>query len=241
MEGIEAKTVAQCVSENIKAADVFKKRGIDFCCGGNKLVKEVCEKKKVSYDEIVAELRGLDAPKVMVNDFQNWDLDFLAAYIINKHHEYVRVNTPLILEYAAKVAKVHGHYYTEVVQIHELFQKISHELICHMQKEEMILFPYIKDLAKAKKNNLPFNAPPFMSVQNPISVMEREHVDAGDDFREIEQLSNDFTPPEGACNTFKALYAKLQDFQDDLHEHIHLENNILFPKAIELENELLAD
>ena len=140
-----------------------------------------------------------------------------------------------MLQYAAKVAKVHGHHYTEVVKINHLFNEVAKELAVHMKKEELILFPFIKKLAKADKEGVIAAIPHFGSVNNPIKMMEEEHENAGDIFKEIKQLSNNYTPPKEACNTFKALYAKLDEFEQDLHQHIHLENNILFPKAIVLE------
>lgn len=239
MENIEQKTVAECVTENYKAADVFKKRGIDFCCGGKVLVPEICEKKNVDFEEIKQELLNIDQVLDKQKDFNHWDLDLLADYIIGIHHKYVNENVPLILEYANKVAKVHGHYYTETVEINKLFIEIADELKFHMHKEEMILFPYIKNLAETKRNNQPLFPPPFGTVANPINMMEMEHESAGDIGKKIAQLSNNYTPPAEACNTYQVLYAKLQEFENDLHEHIHLENNILFPKAIEIEKQLL--
>ncbi len=239
MENIEGKTVAECVAENYKAADVFKKRGIDFCCGGKILVEEVCEKKDVSYAEIKQELVNIDKEIDWIEDFNSWDLDLLTAYIINKHHKYVMENIPLITEYSEKVAKVHGHYYTETVKINELFKFMTNDLSKHMCKEENVLFPFIEELAQAKKNDSAVAPPPFGTIQNPINMMESEHDVAGDVGKKIAELSNNYTPPAEACNTFKVLYAKLKEFEEDLHQHIHLENNILFPKAIELEQELL--
>ena len=144
----------------------------------------------------------------------------------------------MIIQYSDKVAKVHGHHYVEVVKINELFHEIANELNQHMKKEEMILFPYIKQIAEAKKNGTPLSSAPFGTVKNPIKMMEHEHDSAGDIIKEIAKLSNNFTPPESACNTFRALYSKLEEFQNDLFQHIHLENNILYPKAIKLELEL---
>ena len=142
---------------------------------------------------------------------------------------------PLLLQYAERVAKVHGHHYTEVVEINRLFNIVAQELAAHMKKEELILFPFIKQLVKSDKEGIKVKTPHFGTVNNPIAMMEIEHENAGDILKEIKQLSNDYTPPESACNTFKALYAKLDEFEQDLHQHIHLENNILFPKAIALE------
>jgi len=231
-------TVAEIVTQNIKTADIFKKNGIDFCCGGNVLVRDICEKKKVDYEQIKKDILSLEAePKQF--DFDSWDLDFLADYIINTHHKYVTEANDLVKMYSNKVAKVHGHHYTEVVEIDRLFMDIAAELDMHMQKEEAILFPHIKRIAQAKKAGERIDTPPFGTVQNPINMMEAEHDEAGDIMKKIAELSNNFTPPESACNTFRALYAKLEEYQNDLFQHIHLENNILFPKAIKMEGEVL--
>ena len=235
METINEKTVATIVSENYKSADVFKKYGIDFCCGGGVSVAEICRKKNLDYSTVEKELLAIDSQDLMSHDFNNWGLDFLIDYIINTHHKYVSGNIPLIAQYSAKVAKVHGENYPENKTINTLFIEVANELIQHMQKEERILFPYIKLLVKANIENTDPPSPPFGTVQNPISMMEHEHENAGDIFKRIAELSNNFTTPDGACNTYKVLYAKLKEFESDLHQHIHLENNILFPKAIKLE------
>ncbi len=239
MENIDEKTVAEIVTENIRTADVFKKNGIDFCCGGNVNVKDVCAKKGVDYAKIKEDILNMDKAPVTGHDFNSWDIDFLADYIINTHHNYVKEANILIRQYSERVAKVHGHHYTETVEINNLFHDLSNELDMHMQKEENILFPFIKVIGKAKKDGSPLAPPPFGSIQNPINMMEAEHTDAGDILRKIAELSNNYTPPSGACNTFRALYSKLEEYQNDLFQHIHLENNILFPKAIKFEQELL--
>ena len=238
MVNIEEKTVAEIVSENIKTADIFKKNGIDFCCGGNVKVQEICEKKGVNFNTLKDEIEKINSSPTQGHDYKSWDLDFLADYVINTHHKYVAEANDLIIQYSDKVAKVHGHHYTEVVQINKLFHAIADELKGHMYKEEMMLFPHIKELAVAKRNNTKVAPPPFGTIQNPINMMEAEHVGAGDILSQIAELSNNYTPPAEACNTFKALYSKLEEYQNDLFQHIHLENNILFPKAIALENEL---
>jgi regulator of cell morphogenesis and NO signaling len=239
MENIDNKTVAEIVTENIKTADVFKKNGIDFCCGGHVLVKEVCDKKGVDYEKLKADILKIGLEKQGNHDFNAWDIDFLTDYIINTHHKYVLEANMIISQYAEKVAKVHGHHYTETIEINKLFNELANELLSHMQKEENILFPHIKTIAKAKKEGTPLSPPPFGNIQNPINMMEAEHTDAGEIIFKIKELTNDFNPPEGACNTFRALYAKLEEYQNDLFQHIHLENNILFPKAIAMEAELL--
>ena len=237
---IDNMTVAEVVTKNIKTADVFKKNGIDFCCGGNVSVKEICEKKSVDYEKLKAQIEAIETKVERNLNYDSWDLDFLADYIVNTHHKYVTEANDLIAQYSNKVAKVHGNHNPEVVEINDLFMAIANELNMHMHKEEMILFPFIRQLAKAKKSEQNIEPPHFGTIQNPINMMEMEHNDAGDIMKKIAELSNDFTPPEYACNTYRALYAKLEEYQNDLFEHIHLENNILFPKAIKLEQELIG-
>ncbi len=230
-----SKTVAEIVAENYKAADVFKKHGIDFCCGGGVSLAEICRRKSLDYKQIEAELLALGNDIPESHDFNNWELDVLVDYIIEKHHTYVMENIPLIVQYAEKVARVHGNHYTETVKIKDLFKEVAEELMTHLRKEENILFPFIKMMTKAKKEGLPMPSPPFGTVQNPIRMMETEHEYAGNIFKKIAELTNNYQPPEGACNTFRVLYAKLKEFEEDLHQHIHLENNILFPDAIGME------
>ncbi len=237
---LDTMTVAEIVTHNIRTADIFKKNNIDFCCGGNVLLPEICEKKGVDYNYIKESILSIEDNNSLSHDFDSWDLDFLTDYIINTHHKYVIEANDLIVQYSDRVAKVHGHHYTEVVEINELFHEMVIELNTHMQKEEMILFPYIKQLAEARKNGTEVQLPPFGTIKNPINMMEIEHEGAGDHMKKIAELSNNFTPPEGACNTFRALYAKLEEYQNDLFQHIHLENNILYPKAISLESALLT-
>ena len=194
---------------------------------------------KNNKEALEKELVEVDAVKDLIQDYNKWELDFLIIYIENVHHTYVRESLPLISQYANKVAKVHGHNYTYVVKINELFHEVANELLAHMQKEEQVLFPFIKQLVEAKKEGIKNILAPFGTVNNPINMMENEHESAGDIFKEIAKLTNNYTPPTEACNTFKALYAKLEEFEKDLHKHIHLENNILHPKAIALEKQLM--
>ena len=233
------KTVADYVTENIKTAHIFKNHGIDFCCGGNISIEKACAKKNVNQEVLEKELNQVDAVRDVIEDYNKWELDFLMIYIENVHHTYVKESMPLISEYANKVAKVHGHHYSQVLKINQLFHEVANELLAHMQKEEEILFPFIKQLVDAKKEENKSVSAPFGTVNNPIRMMEQEHESAGDIFKEIATLTNNYTPPAEACNTFKALYAKIDEFERDLHKHIHLENNILHPKAIILEKELM--
>lgn len=239
MEILKDKTVADYVTENIKTAHVFKKHGIDFCCGGGISLEKACAKKNVDQAQLERELLEVDKEVDRAHDYDKWELSFLIDHIVNVHHTYVEESLPIISQYANKVAKVHGHHYTEVVAVNELFHQVANELLSHLQKEERVLFPFVKELARVKNEGGETERPLFGTVNNPIRMMEHEHENAGDIFKEIARLTNNYTPPEGACNTFRALYAKLDEFEQDLHRHIHLENNILHPKAIELEKVLL--
>jgi len=235
----ENKTVAEVVTENIKASNVFKKHGIDFCCGGGISIEKACAKNGVDYATLEKELIAVDETPNRTYDYNSWDLDFLIDHIVNIHHAYVEQSLPIISQYAEKVASVHGHHHEEVIEINNLFQEVAGDLAAHLKKEELVLFPFIKQLVKAEKGEIALQAAHFGTVNNPISMMENEHEAVGDIFKTIAKLSNNYSPPEEACNTFRALYASLDEFEQDLHQHIHLENNILHPKAIALEKKLL--
>lgn len=236
----EEKTIAEIVSENFKTAEVFKRNGIDFCCGGKKPLKQVCEEKGLNEEILVQELNDVMTSNEIQpeDDYANWNLNVLVEHIVNKHHKYVLDNLGLISEFAVKVSRVHGDHSPETIKIAELWHTLSEELNFHLRKEEQILFPYVTQMLAVEEENKLLGVPGFQTVQNPIRAMEFEHDNAGDIIKEIQHLSNNFTPPEWACNTYKVLYFKLQEFQNDLFNHIHLENNILFPKAIELEKKL---
>ena len=238
MNVVETNTVAQTVTENIKAAHIFKKYGIDFCCGGNTTIENACKKAKIDQTKLISDLEKIDQTAERINDYKSWSPSFLTDHIINIHHTYVEESIPLILQYGKKVTKVHGHHYKELSEILRLFEEVATELGGHLKKEELILFPFIKKLEEAKKTNEKVLTPQFQTVDNPIRMMEEEHESAGEIMRQIAILTNNYTPPEGACNTFRAYYAKLDEFEQDLHKHVHLENNILFPKALVMEKEV---
>jgi regulator of cell morphogenesis and NO signaling len=174
-------------------------------------------------------------------DYQSWPIDLLADYIEKKHHRYVEEKSLEIKPYLEKICKVHGGHHPELFKINEHFNTAAGELAMHMKKEELILFPFIRKMAKAKQEHSGIGTPTFGTVQNPIQMMMNEHSAEGDRFRKIEELSNNYTPPENACNTYKVTFALLKEFERDLHLHIHLENNILFPKAIELEKDFFCN
>ncbi|MGZ3862107.1 MAG: iron-sulfur cluster repair di-iron protein [Bacteroidia bacterium] len=232
-------SIGAMVAEDYRKADVLKKHDIDFCCGGKKTLTEACIEKHLNRDVIQRELDELESTSANnEHNFTDWDPAFLADYIVNTHHKYVRNNIPIILEYLEKVVHVHGDKYPQSSTILQLFNGVVDELVGHMIKEEKILFPYIKQLAAFKDNELSNPDCPFGTVKNPIGIMEDEHTTVGNLFKTIRELTHDYVPPVGACTTHRISYLKLKEFEEDLHRHIHLENNILFPKAIALEAEL---
>lgn len=239
---IEHITVGALVAADYRKAEVFKRFGIDFCCGGGRTVKEACEKKGVSVNMLENELRevtqkGSSSEPLNVHE---WDPRQLVEHILSVHHSYVRENIPLLKEFTTKVARVHGQANPEVVEIADLFGEVGNELETHMMKEEQILFPYIKRLVDPQKQRQALGLPPFSSVDHPIRMMELEHEHAGEIMAKIRRLSNNFTPPEHACTTYQVAYFKLEEFEADLHRHIHLENNILFPMAKAIEQECVV-
>lgn len=242
MENLRNKTVGEIVKLDFRAADVFSSYGIDFCCGGKVSVADACASSGSNEARVIAELEALQHKAgSAAHDFDSWNIGFLADYIQNTHHQYVTKAIPQILPLAQKVAEVHGAHHPEVIRINELFQDLADELQSHMQKEEHVLFPYIKKLVAAESAGSCNDPSCFGSILAPISVMEQEHENAGVILKQLFNLSDGYTAPEDACNTFRVLYGKLKEFEDDLHRHIHLENNILFPKAIELEQALLVE
>lgn len=234
------KTVAQVVSDNIKAAHVFKKYGIDFCCGGGISVQKACEKKNLDTAALCAEIAEEIQKDSRMPNYKAWSLPFLIDYIVNTHHVYVTESLNILNQYVEKVARVHGQSHPPLLAIQHLYHQLADELSLHLKKEEAILFPYIKSLAAAKDQHTAFYQPPFGTVNNPIAMMRAEHDTAGEICKQIADLTQQYQAPEWACNTFKAMYAKLQEFEDDLHIHVHLENNILFPSAALLEKEVLS-
>ncbi|MCK6616342.1 MAG: iron-sulfur cluster repair di-iron protein [Cyclobacteriaceae bacterium] len=238
---VGAPTIGELVSQDWRKAEVFKKYGIDYCCGGKRTVADACLKKGIDSALVEADLDLVSAqPVESQHNFNRWELDFLADYIINNHHSYVTGAIPFLEELSRKVSHVHGDFHPELLEIEQHIRAVIEELTMHMPKEEIILFPYIKELVQAKKLGTPVTPPPFGTIANPIRMMEAEHITAGGAMEAIEKLSNRFTPPPDACMSYSVLFAKLKEFQQDLHQHIHLENNILFPKAIKLESELLS-
>jgi regulator of cell morphogenesis and NO signaling len=239
MQVSKESIIGDIVTANYKYAQVFKNVGIDFCCNGNRTIEQACEKKGIEATDILQQLQKLDVVNNSITDYNSWPLDLLADYVVKKHHRYVEQKTLEIKPYLNKIVKVHGAQHPELAEVEALFNASAGELAQHMKKEELVLFPYVAKLVQAQQNHTKTTAH-FGTVQNPIQMMMAEHDTEGERFRKIAELTNNYTPPADACNTYIVTFGLLKEFEDDLHMHIHLENNILFPKAIELEKQMNA-
>jgi len=239
MSDFISKSIAEIVTENYRTAKIFEAYKINFCRNGNSNFKDLVDKKNLDLEKIIAEL---DAVKSQSNsgslDFNSLPLDLLADYIERKHHRYVEEKISDLKQYLKKLYKAHGDNHPELFEINDQFNQSVGELTMHMKKEELILFPYIRKMVLAKQNNEKLNAPKFNSAEDLIQAMISDHDFEGERFKKIAQLTNNYTTPDDGCNTYRLTYSLLEEFQDDLHIHIHLENNILFPKAIGLEKEI---
>jgi len=232
------KEIGQYVADDFRTAAIFSKYKIDFCCNGNRTIEEACDKKGIDSNLLMDELNQvLNSKGAETIDYKSWPLDLLAEYIEKKHHRYVEEKTPVLRQFLDKLCRVHGERHPELFKINELFTASAGELASHMKKEELILFPFIKKMVNAKLEDQTVQSPQFGTVENPIAMMMEEHDNEGARFREIDALTNNYTPPADACNTYKVTFAMLEEFEKDLHLHIHLENNILFPEAIKLEQQ----
>jgi regulator of cell morphogenesis and NO signaling len=238
MDTLEKK-IGEIVANDYRTAAVFKNHKIDFCCKGNRSLTEVCEEKKLNIGLLTEELDAVTQQKeTNTIDFNFWDLDLLTDYIEKKHHRYVNETIPVLQQYLDKLCKVHGPQHPELFEINKEFNECASALTAHMKKEELVLFPFIRNLVKATITHQQLNTPHFGTVENPIHMMMHEHDIEGERFRKIAQLSSDYTPPADACGTYKVTFSLLKEFENDLHTHIHLENNILFPRAIKSEANL---
>lgn len=233
------RTIGSIVAEDLRTAPVFTAHGIDFCCQGGRTLREACAAQGLDpgalEGELAAALTRGPAPK---DDPGTWDLTRLADHIEQVHHRYVAERTPVLQRYLRTLGQVHGAHHPELFDIARTFDACAAAMAAHMKKEELILFPFIKRLERAKADGTAPPVPPFGTVGNPVRAMMHEHDDEGERFRHIARLSNGYAPPPDGCATYRAAFALLQEFEQDLHLHIHLENNILFPKAVTLEEEL---
>lgn len=232
--------VGEIARFNYKTVEVFEKLRIDFCCGGDISLEEACKRQKVNAEEVLGSIRQLVGSAQTDSDrIHSLPLDQLIDHIIEVHHSYVLESIPVLRKYLHKIADVHGANHPELAVVEGYFNQAAENLLNHMQKEEQILFPMIKEMVAAKAGETEFLDSHCGTVQSPIFVMKQEHEAEGDRFEKISGMTNNYTVPEDACNSFLYAYQKLREFEQDLHRHIHLENNILFPEAIKLESELI--
>jgi regulator of cell morphogenesis and NO signaling len=236
------KTVREFAIENPSATRVFEKLKIDYCCGGNQPLSEACGEKGLDLEEVLQLLQqaGKAGAESQLSTSSSLPLASLINLIVEKHHVFTRTELERLTELLEKVCSAHGENHPELLNIRSQFQTLRAELEPHMMKEERILFPYITRLETSIAENQPTPFAPFGNVQNPITVMMREHDAAGEILKAIRALSKDFATPADGCLSYHTLYNALEELESDLHQHIHLENNILFPKSLELEQKTVT-
>ncbi len=230
----EEKTVGELAAQVPGAARVFEKYQIDYCCGGKHPVGTACRERGIALQTLADELEHATAPKAEKNE-QDWNtssLRGLIGHILLRHHAFLRSELPRIADLFAKVISAHGERQPVLFQVREVFTALREELESHMMKEELILFPAIGKLEAASLTGV---RAPMCSIEHPVARMEHEHEVAGRELAEMRQLTRDYAIPAEVCNTYRALFTALVELESDLHRHIHLENNILFPRAAKLE------
>jgi len=229
---LETTPLAEIVRRDFRAGAILDRYHLDFCCGGALSLADACQQRGVKVEEIVTDIESLtDSSYEAPGD----DPVALIAHIVDTHHSYVRQSLPEILDHLSTVVAAHESRHPELAFIESQFSKVAKDLLQHLVKEEQVLFPYIESLADAIDHKGPRPPDMFGTVQNPIRMMEIEHQEAGDRMVAIRELSHNYTPPADACNTYRLVMEELQAFERDLHRHVDLENNVLFPKTLELE------
>jgi regulator of cell morphogenesis and NO signaling len=229
-------TVGQIVTERPSRARIFERHGIDYCCGGKISLQEACDRKKLDPQAVIQEITTHDEKTrgKQETDWSQATMGELIENIVTEHHDYLREELPRLAFLVEKVARVHGELHPELPLVHQIYQSLKTELESHMWKEEQVLFPLCRDLERAE------SLPEIHcgSVNNPIRVMEHEHDDAGEALSRMNQLTDGYAPPEGACNSYRAMLDGLRTLEEDMHIHVHKENSILFPKAAAVEERL---
>jgi len=238
MGSMTQRTVAQLALEIPAAAQVFENLGIDYCCGGNKTLEQACHAVNLPLEQVMDSLEAAKPAAQAARPDRDWQtepLSELIAHIKDTHHKYTREAISRLVPLLEKVCSVHATKHPELLRISATFGDLAQELSTHMMKEELVLFPYIVRLEEAAIERAPVVPAPFGSVQNPVAMMMHEHDDAGSALRDMRHASNGYALPADACASYQTLYAALVEFEADLHQHIHLENNLLFPRAVEME------
>ena len=234
---VAQQTLGDLVHADGRAARVFARFGLDFCCGGRRTLDAAVEARGVSLDDVLGSLAALGEATASDREPAEWrDLDVLVRHILDRHHAYVQEASPTIGKWLDRLVDRHSATRPELVEVRQTFAALAEELLTHMMKEENILFPAITELAEARRTGAHRPASPFGTLANPVRVMEADHALAGDLMGQLRTLTSDFTPPDDACATYRSCYAELARYEQDLHQHVHLENNVLFPRAIDLED-----
>lgn len=233
------RSLGDIVRQDARAAGVLERFGLDYCCDGRQTLGKAATARQVPIAPVVEALEALGAPANAVGPDAEWDqLDALTHHIAERHHRYVRETTPTIRAWLEKLTARHGTRHPELARVRETFDALANDLEAHMSKEENILFPFINDLADARRAGGRLPASPFGTVLHPVRVMEADHRAAADLLGRLRTLTGNFALPDDACTTYRLCYAELERFESDLHWHVHLENNVLFPRALDLEQQL---
>ncbi len=234
------KTVREVALEMPNATRIFESLGIDYCCGGGRSLEEACVKAKLPIEDVVARLQNAasDDSQPARQDWKGAPLADLIDHIVQKHHHYTRQEIARLQPLFEKVCSVHGKNHGELLDMQRTFRGLADELTLHMMKEERILFPHILRMEESALQKEPVLPGAFGTVQNPVSAMIAEHDSAGDALGRLREISDNYNPPPDACISFRTLYSALKAFETDLHQHIHLENNLLFPQAVSMESGL---
>lgn len=234
-------TLGAIVANNISYANTLYQYNLDFCCGGAQTLSEACEEQNINVDTVIKAIEATpQAEYATALQFDAWRLDLLIDYILKFHHDYIRTEGPKTYQLLDKVCQVHGATNPKLLEVRTLFAASLEDLFSHLNKEEMVLFPFIDEILKAQASRTPLPAFHCGSIENPINAMEYEHAGEGERFRTIAALTDNYTAPEYACESYKLVMDRLKQFEENLHIHIHCENNILFRKALSLQNKCLS-
>ena len=225
----EEQLLGNIVAMDFRAASVLSKAGLDFCCGGSKTLDAACREKGISTEEIIEKLSDLEnQPVIPGQNFNEWQPGFLSDYIVNVHHSYIRRTVPDLLFYTDKIMNVHGDRHPELSEVAVLFAKLSHELLLDLDREEKVLFPAIKEAVRTRSSEA------LKTIAGEMPGMSSEHEFVGGTMDKINEITGGYNVPADGCNTYAVTYRLLKEFEDDIHIHVHLENNILFPKSLKL-------
>jgi regulator of cell morphogenesis and NO signaling len=237
---LQLQTLSDIVSADSRTAAIFDRLGLDYCCHGHHTLEDAVAESGLDVAQVAAEVEALGPSGAADPPSADWtNLGALTAHIVEHHHAYVRRTTPVIEAWLDKLVARHGARHPELSEVRQIFQELAAELLAHMMKEENILFPYIDALVAARASGRRLPPSPFGTILNPIRMMEAEHRAAGDQLAELRSLTNGYQAPPQACTTYRVCYEELARFTSDLHRHVHLENNVLFPQAVAVERELL--